>query len=213
MFAPVRGARIVLADDLGPRADMTASWLAQMAWDVYVLDGGFARPLETGEWAPTLPTLPAVEEIAPTDLAYKQYLNTVSVIDLGPSPQYRKGHVPGAWFAIRARLDEALEALPEDKPIVLTSPDGVLATLAAEEVAALAGATPQVLDGGTAAWTAAGLPLETGLQRAASPPVDVYKRPYEGTDHAQAAMQAYLDWEFGLVEQLERDGTHGFFVI
>ncbi|MFX8601202.1 rhodanese-related sulfurtransferase, partial [Acinetobacter baumannii] len=26
-FAPVRGARIVLADDLGPRADMTASWL------------------------------------------------------------------------------------------------------------------------------------------------------------------------------------------
>jgi hypothetical protein len=26
-------------------------------------------------------------------------------------------------------------------------------------------------------------------------------------------MQAYLDWEFGLVEQLGRDGTHGFVVI
>jgi len=26
-------------------------------------------------------------------------------------------------------------------------------------------------------------------------------------------MQAYLDWEFGLVEQLARDGTHGFYVI
>ena len=26
-------------------------------------------------------------------------------------------------------------------------------------------------------------------------------------------MQAYLDWEFGLVEQLRRDGPHGFFVI
>jgi hypothetical protein len=26
-------------------------------------------------------------------------------------------------------------------------------------------------------------------------------------------MQAYLDWEFGLVQQLERDGTHGFYVI
>ena len=36
-FAPVRGARIVLTDDLGARADMTASWLAQMAWDVYVV--------------------------------------------------------------------------------------------------------------------------------------------------------------------------------
>jgi hypothetical protein len=40
-----------------------------------------------------------------------------------------------------------------------------------------------------------------------------YKRPYEGTDNAQAAMQAYLDWEFGLVDQLRRDGTHGFVVI
>jgi hypothetical protein len=26
-------------------------------------------------------------------------------------------------------------------------------------------------------------------------------------------MQAYLDWEFGLVEQLGRDGTHHFRVI
>jgi hypothetical protein len=26
-------------------------------------------------------------------------------------------------------------------------------------------------------------------------------------------MQAYLDWEFGLVAQLARDGTHGFYVI
>jgi len=26
-------------------------------------------------------------------------------------------------------------------------------------------------------------------------------------------MQGYLDWEFGLVAQLERDGTHGFQVL
>jgi hypothetical protein len=26
-------------------------------------------------------------------------------------------------------------------------------------------------------------------------------------------MQAYLDWEYGLVQQLSNDGTHGFFVI
>ena len=40
-----------------------------------------------------------------------------------------------------------------------------------------------------------------------------YKRPYEGTDNPASAMQAYLDWEYGLVAQLERDGTHGFRVI
>jgi hypothetical protein len=66
-----------------------------------------------------------------------------------------------------------------------------------------------VLDGGFDG------PLETGAAPAWPPldPVRCYKRPYEGTDNAQAAMQAYLDWEYGLVAQLERDGTHGFFVI
>lgn len=100
-YAPVRGGRIVLADDLGSRADMSASWLAQMGWEVYVLDGGFDGPLATGD---------------------------------------------GDAYPARG---------PEGR----------------------------------------------------------YKRPYEGTDNKAAAMQAYLDWEYGLVDQLARDGTHGFFVI
>ncbi|HEX7851342.1 MAG TPA: rhodanese-like domain-containing protein [Sphingomonas sp.] len=100
-FAPVRGARIVLSDDLGPRADMTASWLAQLGWEVFVLDADFSGALETGP-------------------------------DGAPPPRGPEGR---------------------------------------------------------------------------------YKRPYEGTDNKQAAMQAYLDWEYGLVAQLERDGTHGFYVI
>ena len=101
MAAPVRGARIVLTDDKGVRADMTASWLAQMGWEVYVLEGGYDGAL-----------------------------------DVGP-------------------------------PLVLPKPD----------------------------------------------PAHRYRRPYEGTDIAERAMQAYLDWEYGLVDQLRRDGTHGFYVI
>jgi hypothetical protein len=56
--------------------------------------------------------------------------------------------------------------------------------------------------------------LETGAT-ALPPrgPEGRYKRPYEGTDNPAAAMQAYLDWEYGLVDQLARDGTHGFVVI
>ena len=38
-------------------------------------------------------------------------------------------------------------------------------------------------------------------------PSQRYRRPYEGTDVDTGAMQAYLDWEFGLVEQLRRDST------
>ncbi len=50
--APVRGARIVLADPLGPRADMTGSWLAQMGWETYVLEDGFERGTEIVAVAP-----------------------------------------------------------------------------------------------------------------------------------------------------------------
>jgi rhodanese-related sulfurtransferase len=101
MAAPVRGARILLTDDRGVRADMTASWLAQMGWETYVLEGGYDRAVEVGP------------------------------------------------------------------PEVLPKPD----------------------------------------------PSHRYRRPYEGTDVDRGAMQAYLDWEYGLVEQLRRDATHGFFVI
>jgi rhodanese-related sulfurtransferase len=101
MAAPVRGARILLADVLGVRANMTASWLAQMGWEVYVLEGGYDGALEVG----------------PSQVVPK------------PDPQHR------------------------------------------------------------------------------------YRRPYEGTEASRDAMQAYLDWEYGLVEQLKRDGTHGFVVI
>ena len=48
MAAPVRGARIVLTDNRRVRADMTASWLAQMGWEVYVLEGGYDGALEVG---------------------------------------------------------------------------------------------------------------------------------------------------------------------
>ncbi|OUM01303.1 hypothetical protein A8M77_16165 [Variovorax sp. JS1663] len=100
---PVRGARIVLADDDGVRAPMTASWLAQMGWEVYVL-----------------------------------------------APQ------PALAYSERG------------------------ATLAAQP---------------------------------ATPATGRYRRPYEGTDAPAEAMQAYLDWEFGLIAQLGRDGTHGFKVL
>jgi hypothetical protein len=69
------------------------------------------------------------------------------------------------------------------------------------------------LEGGNVAWAAQGLPLEAGTQRLASERIDRYRRPYEGTDAPREAMQAYLDWEFGLVAQLGRDGTHGFKVL
>ncbi len=214
MFAPVRGARIVLADDIGVRAHMSASWLAQMGWEVYVLEGGFEGELETGPWRPAQPALPDVASLPATALADLIASGSARVIDVGPSKAYRQAHIPGAQFAIRARLPSLLRQLDEaDGRLVVTSPDGALARLAAQDLGELTGRTPEVLEGGTTAWRAAGLALEAGFDHALSAPDDIYRRPYEGSDHPVEAMQAYLDWEFGLVDQLARDASHGFYVI
>ncbi len=211
--APVRGARIVLADPRGVRADMTASWLAQMGWEVYVVDAPEAAFTALGPSPRLMPEPPSVKIIGPDELAARLEAGEAVVLDLGPSPAHRRGHIPGAWFVIRARLATDLAKVEAGRPLVLTSLDGLLARFAAADIEALTGVAPRVLDGGTAAWVAAGLPLETGLRQVASAPEDVYKRPYEGTENAASAMQAYLDWEFGLVDQLARDATHGFYVI
>jgi rhodanese-related sulfurtransferase len=213
-FAPVRGARVVLADDDGVRANMTASWLAQMGWDASVLsiqvDGD---RLELGSFRPSTPLLPVVARIDALPLAVLLNQTDATIIDLGRSTEYQSGHLPGAWFALRSELATNLSAVSPKLPIVLTSRDGVLATFAAPEVESLTRIRPLVLTGGTAAWKAAGQRMETGPTRFLASPIDVYKRPYEGTDNPREAMQAYLDWEFGLVAQLERDGTHNFYVI
>jgi 3-mercaptopyruvate sulfurtransferase SseA len=76
----------------------------------------------------------------------------------------------------------------------------------------LVGAPVQALAGGTEAWRAAGLPLQTGTERMAGAPDDaVYLRPYDRPpEQTERAMRDYLKWETALVAQLERDGTLTF---
>ncbi|KVT07030.1 rhodanese-related sulfurtransferase [Burkholderia ubonensis] len=216
--APVRGARIVLADDDGVRADMTASWLAQMGWDVRVVEADAQAFGETGQPPRDVPAAPGVAEVSPATLAgwlREAAHDEIAIVDVTASANYAKRHIPGAWFAVRAQLRDALAAIPAARRYVFTCGSSLLARFAAADARALLPASAQivVLAGGTAAWIDAGLPVEAGDTRLASPRIDRYRRPYEGTDNAAAAMQAYLDWEFGLVEQLKRDGTHHFRVI
>ncbi|MBN2437382.1 MAG: rhodanese homology domain-containing protein [Deltaproteobacteria bacterium] len=215
MVAPVRGAAIVLVDNDGVRANMTASWLAQMGWEVYVRDDiAEAEFSERGPWCAPLPPAPAVRRILPETLARRQAAGEdIAVLDFTTSANYRKRHVPGAWFVLRSQLADALKHIPPAGRYVLTCSSTRLAMYVVPELQALIDAEVLVLDGGNMAWFAAGLPEETGETRMASPPIDRYRRPYEGTDNPQEAMQGYLDWEFGLVAQLACDGTHGFRVI
>ena len=216
MQAPIRGARIVLADSDGVRANMTGSWLAQMGWQVAVLDASAVpadATLRSGADPAPQPAPPEVRTIAPAVLADWLATGDVAVIDLTSSANHVKRHIRGAWWALRAQLAQALLVIPPARRYVLTCGSSLLARFAAVDLARLTEREVWVLEGGNAAWFAAGLPEASGDARLASPRIDRYRRPYEGTDNAREAMQAYLDWEYGLVEQLERDGTHHFKVL
>ncbi len=129
--------------------------------------------------------------------------NPAVVVDLALSRRHREGHIPGAWFAIRARLAEALDKLPAQGDLVLTSEDGRIARFAAAELRTRR--PVKVLAGGTAAWKAAGLPLETGMGPLADEPDDVSLSARDRPADRERFMREYLAWEIELVNQIARD--------
>jgi rhodanese-related sulfurtransferase len=202
----VRGARIALIDDDGVRARMTGSWLRQMGHhDVFVVKGGLqAAPLPER-------ALPAPPDAPTIDADTLAAASDALVIDLARSIEFREGHIPGALWAVRSRLDALRDRLTTAKLVVLTSPDGVLAREAVAEAKALTRAPVRVLQGGTASWRAAAHKLERNRN---DPPdaacVDFYLRPYDRNSGIEEAMKAYLSWEIDLVHEIARDGTVQF---
>ena len=68
-----------------------------------------------------------------------------------------------------------------------------------------------MLEGGTAAWQAAGLPLETGMGPLASEPDDVSVSARDRPPaERERYMREYLAWEIDLVNQIARDADCRF---
>ena len=135
--------------------------------------------------------------------------NRAVVVDLALSRHHRQGHIPGAWFAIRARLGEALDKLPAQGELVLTSEDGTIVRYAAAELSTRR--PVKVLAGGTAAWKDAGLPLETGMGPLAGEPDDVAVSARDRPPaERERYMRDYLAWEVDLVNHITRDADCRF---
>jgi len=203
-------SRIVLVDELEVRALMTGAWLRQMGWqDVFALA---ASGTETGFPAP-----PVLGNVQPPEarldaqaLAAMIQRGAATVIDLSLSREYRKAHIPGAWFAIRSRLERAISKIEPSGAVVLTSEDGALAALALDEVRALTRAPVHYLGGGNAAWTASDRALTAENPRFADEPLDAWLKPYERAAGQAEAMKEYLAWEVDLLQRIERDGSCSF---
>ncbi len=219
-YAATQNARMVLIDDNSVRATMTASWLRQLGWDdAVVLAGGVAAAeaagiaLTTGRVARvSVPPVPTIKISTLADRLAAEP-DTITVLDVGTSIKYRnKGHIPGAWWGVRSRLDQAKAAIGEVTTLVVTSTDGLLAKLAAADAAAYwPDAEILALAGGNKGWRHGGHDMEPGFTRPTTDPDDVWYKPYDHDDgNAEQHMQDYLTWEIALVDQIRRDKTVSF---
>lgn len=198
-YVGVRQARLVLFDSDGIRALTMASWLRQMGHDASVLDQGMASGLALPEVpAPSVPALPV---ISASSLAHRLASGEVFAIDLRPSMQFRQSHLPGARWSIRPRLAATLAG--ERRPVVLIADDAALAAWAALELQAL-GLSVSLLEGGMAAWRAAGLPVQTsGNTPPNSDCIDFLFFVHDRHDGNKEAARQYLAWEVNLLAQLD----------
>jgi rhodanese-related sulfurtransferase len=218
--AAARNARVVLVDDRMVRALMTASWLVQADWpETYVLADPFAGvDLVTGDYKSDVPgldelDLPCVE---PADLHRLLQAGQTVVLDVADSLSYRRGHIPGAWFVIRSRMADSLDAISVSQSFVVTGDDLVLAALTARDLARVSDWPVSILRGGNAAWREAKLPLNSGFERLATPADDIFRQPFlwgqfePMSDDFKTAAYAYFEWELQLVEQLDRAAELSF---
>ncbi len=198
----VRGARIVLIDDDGVRARMSAAWLRQMGHrDVFVAEGALGK---------AVPAAMAVPKVEWVDVEEVEAAGTV-VVDLARSIDFREGHIPGALWGVRGRLEGLKARLAGAALVVAASPDGVLAAHAVAELRGLTHGRVAALQGGTEAWRKAGKPMERDRTVPSDGEcIDFYLRPYDRNSGVEEAMQAYLSWEIDLVHEIERDGTVRF---
>ena len=115
-YAATSNARVVLVDNYMVRALMTASWMVQADWpETYVLSNPFeGARLVSGDYKPVVPGVDQVKlpRIETAGLNALMQTKKVTVIDVADSLSYKRGHIPGAWFAIRSRLQESLKTLP-----------------------------------------------------------------------------------------------------
>lgn len=209
-YVGVRGAILVLVDDTGVRAKLTASWLKRLGWkDVYALPEIKQQAgLVSGPRRPQNIIVP--DNVVWIDAAAthaKLEAGQAIALDLSLSAAHQTGHIPGAYFATRVGLQSQLAALAQDREIILVSEDGILAALTVGDGMDWGGRAVCVLKDGMAAWRDAGNAVETGMPDPLTQMDDRWWQPDRHPDGMTGFMRDYLTWEVGLVARVLQDGT------
>jgi rhodanese-related sulfurtransferase len=212
-----RGARIVLVDDPAHRlrATVTSFWLTQLNQaEMYVYDGALSP--DQAPCAPAAAVADAPPPLDPEALAQLRRNGAVTVIDVGASLDYERGHLPGALYMLPASLGPLASHAAAGRTLVFTSPDGAAARRVARDAQQRwpgSGAVFTWLQGGTQAWKASGRPLSTAFVPAQ------LLTPFDDDwgsvmrvfgPRRDAAWADYLAWERALAARVLQDPSVRF---
>jgi glyoxylase-like metal-dependent hydrolase (beta-lactamase superfamily II)/rhodanese-related sulfurtransferase len=93
------------------------------------------------------------------------------LLDVREPEEYAHGHVPGAINLPQAELATRLEAVPQDRPVMMICQSGYRSLRSAQFLAQMGYAKVATVTGGTAAWRASGRPIDTEETTLATPRV------------------------------------------
>ena len=196
-YVAVRNARIVLSDDNRLRAATTAIRLQDMGHDVYLLDADASKASpneqadDSGESSSDHADFPSVE-----------LTQAMTILDASPGMTYREGHIAGARWVTRARL-EAME-LDTAAHLLITGQDEALIDGVAIELRAsgfdnfktCAGSPETWADAGHAVIATPDVPTDEDC-------IDYLFFVHDRHDGNMDAARRYLKWETGLIAQLD----------
>ena len=84
------------------------------------------------------------------------------LLDVRDPWEYRAGHVPGAQLIPLAELEQRVNEVPRDRPVLAICHSGQRSLAAAGYLLRLGYTGVSNVDGGTAAWIERGYPIERG---------------------------------------------------
>lgn len=195
----VRNARIVLSCDNGLRSATTAIWLAGMGHTVWLLDADTDLS-ETGE-----PASETMADVSTGDVAdLKKHIEAgARILDGSPGLTFRNGHIAGARWVTRARINPEDLGNPQDW--VLTGSDPVLLAGIVAEFEAVTGGRPVcVVEADADDWRAIGLEVvQSPDEPSDAACIDYLFFVHDRHDGNLEAAKRYLEWELGLLAQLD----------
>ncbi|WP_114965059.1 rhodanese-like domain-containing protein [Alkalilacustris brevis] len=208
----VRRSRVVLCCDTGLRSAIAAFWLRQLGYEPVIApvdDALRALP------APDLPQphLPDTPEIIPAARALKRLREGARLIDLRPSQRYRAGHLAGAIWAIRPRL-AALAQRIGGREALLIADTPEIARLASRDLREAGVKRIALVEGGQPALERAGAAVEPNPREPApDEAIDFLRFVHDRHDGNLEAARRYLEWETGLLSQLDAQERAEFLLI